>query len=80
MSEGNRERGRGAVEEGAARGEKGCRGGGRKVSRREAESRRKGLSVGGEQRPNRIGREGGWKEEQDAARVEPWPQLLADGG
>lgn len=62
MSEGHRERGRGAQEEGAARQEKGCRGGGRKVSRREAESRRKGLSVGGEQRPNRSGREGGWKE------------------
>lgn len=69
MSEGHWERGRGAEEEGAARGEKGCRGGGRKVSRRQAESRRKGLSVGGEQRPNRSRREGSWKEEQDAARA-----------
>lgn len=59
--EGHRERGRGAKDEGATRAGKGGRGGGREVSRREAESREKGLSVGGERRPNRSG-EGGWLE------------------
>lgn len=84
VSEEHQERGRGAEDEGAAR-EKGCRGGGRKVSRTEAESRRKGLSVGGEQRPNRSGREGG-RLEGGAGRspgvflLEPWPQRPADRG
>lgn len=53
MREGHRERGRGTKDEGATREGKGCRGGVGGGQQERGGELEKGLSVEGEQRPNR---------------------------